>query len=137
MFLARWAAREAALDPSDPKPLAIEHRIQRGDGEVRWVEAHGLAHFEGNGRYPQAVSLVGTVADITERKQREEERKEREEKERLLMREISAPAADLGVIHHTRVPKLAASCEGRELHCCEVADVERRGFVPGGRSNGR
>jgi PAS domain S-box-containing protein len=41
------AAREAALDPNDQKPLAIEHRIQRGDGEVRWVEAHGLAHFEG------------------------------------------------------------------------------------------
>jgi PAS domain S-box-containing protein len=42
-------AREAALNPDDPKPLAIEHRIQRGDGEVRWVKAHGLAYFEGGG----------------------------------------------------------------------------------------
>jgi PAS domain S-box-containing protein len=82
------AAREAALDPSDQKPLAIEHRIRRGDGEVRWVEAHGLAHFEGNGRDRRAVSLVGTVADVTERK-------EREEKERLLMREISHRAKNM------------------------------------------
>jgi PAS domain S-box-containing protein len=45
-----WADREAALDPTDPKPYAHEYRIQRRDGEVRWVEAHGLAHFEGSGR---------------------------------------------------------------------------------------
>src|SRR6266849_1347770 len=76
------AAFEAALDPAEPKPLAIEYRVQRRDGEVRWVESHGLAYFEGAGCERRAASIVGTVADITERK-------EREEKEHLLMREIN------------------------------------------------
>jgi PAS domain S-box-containing protein len=67
-----WAAIEAALDPSDSKPYATEFRLRRGEGEVRWVEAHGLVHFEGSGRERRAVSMVGTAQDITERKSREE-----------------------------------------------------------------
>jgi PAS domain S-box-containing protein len=134
------AAREAALNPSDPKPLAIEHRIQRGDGEVRWVEAHGLAHFEGNGRDRRAVSLVGTVQDITERK-------EREEKEHLLMREISHRAKNMlsvvdSIAHQTairapgdfverfseRIQALAASQDllvRNEWNGVEIADLVR------------
>jgi PAS domain S-box-containing protein len=88
-----WAAREAALDPADPKPYTHECRVQRRDGEVRWVEVHGLAYFEGAGRERRAVSMIGTVADITERK-------EREEKEHLLMREVSHRAKNmLSVVH--------------------------------------
>jgi PAS domain-containing protein len=30
-----WAAIEAAIDPNNPKPYAIEFRHRRGDGEVR------------------------------------------------------------------------------------------------------
>jgi PAS domain S-box-containing protein len=82
------AAFEAAVDPADPKPLAIEYRVQRRDGEVRWVESHGLAYFEGAGREHRAVSIVGTVQDITERK-------EREEKEHLLMREVNHRAKNM------------------------------------------
>jgi PAS domain S-box-containing protein len=83
-----WADREAALDPADPKPYAHEYRIKRRDGEVRWVEAHGLAYFEGSGRERRLVSFIGTVQDITERK-------EREEKEHLLMREINHRAKNM------------------------------------------
>ncbi len=83
-----WADREAALDPADPKPYAHEYRIQRRGGEVRWVEAHGLAYFEGAGPERQAVSFGGTVQDITERK-------EREEKEHLLMREVNHRAKNM------------------------------------------
>jgi PAS domain S-box-containing protein len=83
-----WAAFQAALDPTDPQPYAIEYRVQQADGEVRWVEAHGLAHFEGAGRERRIVSIVGTVQDITERK-------EREEKEHLLMREINHRAKNM------------------------------------------
>jgi two-component sensor histidine kinase len=44
--------------------------------------------------------MVGTVADITERKKREEERKEREEKVHLLMREVNHRAKNmLSVVH--------------------------------------
>jgi hypothetical protein len=79
---------QAALDPADPKPYGHEYRVQRGDGEVRWLEAHGLAYFEGVGRDRRAVGGVGTVQDITERK-------EHQERERLLMREINHRAKNM------------------------------------------
>jgi PAS domain S-box-containing protein len=82
------AALMAALDPADPKPLATEYRIRRGDGTIRWVENHGLAYFEGAGPQRRVVSFVGTIQDITERK-------EREEKEHLLMREINHRAKNM------------------------------------------
>jgi PAS domain S-box-containing protein len=83
-----WTVRETALDPADPKPQAIEFRLQRESGEVRWLEVHWLAYFEGAGRDGPSASVVGTVADITERR-------EREEKEHLLMREINHRAKNM------------------------------------------
>ena len=83
-----WADREAALDPANPQRSVGEYRIQRRNGEIRWVEAHRLACFEGAGPERRAVSFGGTVQDITERK-------EREEKERLLMREINHRAKNI------------------------------------------
>jgi PAS domain S-box-containing protein len=83
-----WAVREAALDPADPKPYAIEYRILGRDGKVRWVESRGLAYFEGAGPKRRVVSFGGTIQDITERK-------EREEKEHLLMREINHRAKNM------------------------------------------
>jgi PAS domain S-box-containing protein len=90
-----WTAVEAALDPADPKPHASEFRHRRGDGEVRWVEAHALVHFEGSGRRRHAVSMVGTAQDITQRKLRDEERNQQMEKERLLMREVNHRAKNM------------------------------------------
>jgi PAS domain S-box-containing protein len=69
------------------KPDAFEHRILRG-GEVRWVEVHRLAYFEDAGRGLHAEHDVGTIQDITARK-------EREEKEQLLMREINHRAKNM------------------------------------------
>jgi PAS domain S-box-containing protein len=78
----------AALSSDEPKPSVVECRAQRRDGEVRWVEIHGLAFFEGVRRERRAVSLIGTVQDITERKQREEQMQ-------LLMREVSHRAKNM------------------------------------------
>ncbi len=79
---------EAALNPVDPGRSATEFRVRRGDGEVRWVETLGLAYFEGAGRERQAVSFVGTIQDVTERK-------EREEREHLLTREVNHRAKNM------------------------------------------
>jgi PAS domain S-box-containing protein len=69
------------------KPEARVHRILRG-GEVRWIEVHRLAYFEDAGRGLHAEHDVGTIQDISERK-------EREEKEQLLMREINHRAKNM------------------------------------------
>jgi PAS domain S-box-containing protein len=84
-----------ALDPLDPKRSAVEFRLRYRNGEYRWLETLGLAHFEGSGDDRQAGSLVGTVADITGRKEMEEERRARAEKEHLLMREMNHRAKNM------------------------------------------
>jgi len=60
---------EAALNPDDPQPYHAEYRITRPDGELRWIEAHGIAVFEGEGNDRHAVDFTGTLADVTESKQ--------------------------------------------------------------------
>jgi PAS domain S-box-containing protein len=99
------ADREAALDPANPKRSASEFRILRTNGEIRWVEAHRVAYFEGVGSERRVLSFGGTVQDITERK-------ESEEKEHLLMREINHRAKNMlsvvnAIAHQTatRSPK--------------------------------
>jgi PAS domain S-box-containing protein len=88
-------ALEARLDPVNLNRSVTEFRLRRGRGGVRWVETLGLAYFEGVGREQRTMSVVGTVADITERKQREEERRAREEKVHLLMREVNHRAKNM------------------------------------------
>ncbi len=50
-------------------PFALEHRISRIDGQVRIVQARGMAVM---GERDEAVRLVGTSQDVTDRKQAEE-----------------------------------------------------------------
>jgi PAS domain S-box-containing protein len=76
------ATAAAALNPVDPKPFVGEYRIQRISGEIRWIEVYGMATFEGTGEARRAVLMVGTAADITERKRAEE-------RQLLLMRELN------------------------------------------------
>jgi len=79
---------KAALDPVNPRRATTEFRLRRRNGEVRWAETLGLAYFDDAGDERRAVSFVGTLQDITERK-------EREEKEHLLMREINHRAKNM------------------------------------------
>jgi len=86
---ARFSAgREAALDRIDPKPYTIEFRLRRRSGEVRWLKVRWLAYFGSARRERGPASVVGTVADVTERK-------EREEKEHFLMREVNHRANNM------------------------------------------
>lgn len=53
------------------KPFSKEYRITRNnDGETRWVNGLGEVKCDGNG---QVVMLIGTIQDITPRKQAEED----------------------------------------------------------------
>ncbi len=70
---AVWASVTAALNPANPTPYSAEYRIFHPDGSIRWIEAHGAAIFEGFGEDRHAVSLVGTVADVTKRRRDSEQ----------------------------------------------------------------
>lgn len=65
-------AIQAAIDPEDPRPYFARYRVYWDDGSFRWVECHGLAEFEGEGKERRVKCLVGTAEDITERRQAEE-----------------------------------------------------------------
>lgn len=68
-----WAAIKTATNPADPQPYSVEYRIHRNDDSIRWIEAHGVAEFDGQGKERHAKSLIGTVVDITERKHNEDD----------------------------------------------------------------
>lgn len=95
-------AAAAALDPLDPKPLVGEFRIARGNGETRWIEIYGRASFEGTGAARSAAVMVGTVADITERKRAEEQ-------QQLSMRELSHRTKNLLSVVQSIANQTAAS----------------------------
>ncbi len=96
------AAGAAALDPAHRMPFDAEYRIRRSDGKIRWVEAHGNTTFEGEGADCRGVFVVGTVADITERKQAEEH-------QLLLMRELTHRTKNLLSVVQSIANQTAAS----------------------------
>ncbi|THD58589.1 PAS domain-containing protein [Phenylobacterium sp.] len=61
----------AVRDRPQGGDYAIEHRIVRTDGEVRWLLVHGRVSPDASG---EAGLVVGTSLDITERKAAEERR---------------------------------------------------------------
>jgi PAS domain S-box-containing protein len=63
----------AALDPQGSGQFAIEHRIVRPDGEVRWVEARGQTEFADVDGARRALRCVGTMLDVTERHRAQED----------------------------------------------------------------
>jgi PAS domain S-box-containing protein len=87
-----WSDRQRMLDPAGPHRSTGEYRVQRKDGTVCWVQVSWLTYLESVGGERRVASVVGTVFDITERKQREE-------REHLLLREANHRAKNLiGVV---------------------------------------
>jgi PAS domain S-box-containing protein len=82
-----------------PVPPRYEYRIIRKDGEVRWLEAYGVAVF-----YRGKPAAQGTYRDITERKRAEEElrRAYAELEERVCER-----TAELAAINETLQAEIA------------------------------
>lgn len=73
----RKAVEDQAARRISGQPTALEHRIIRKDGAVRWVRNTPVAHFDGRGRL---VSYDGLIQDITDRKEAEQALLESEEK---------------------------------------------------------
>jgi PAS domain S-box-containing protein len=109
-------AVHALLDPSSGGQLALEHRIVHPDGTVRWILSRGRMLYEiVNGKLEPA-RLLGTVLDITERRQAEDARQ-------LLVRELNHRVKNLFAVassmvsltaRNARTPKdMAVSLRGR------------------------
>ncbi len=65
------AQAQRSIDPEIRERQPYEYRLIRPDGSVRWVLAFGQATFaEQNGKL-QATRYIGTIQDITTRKQME------------------------------------------------------------------
>jgi PAS domain S-box-containing protein len=81
------AQAERALDPLIRDRSPYEYRIVRPSGEVRWVSAYGEAVFEtGPDGVERATRYVGTLVDITERRQAEDLLRNSEAELRLALR---------------------------------------------------
>jgi PAS domain S-box-containing protein len=98
-------ALEAAIDEAVETDGHFEtaYRIQRDDGERRWVEGRGEVHKVEDG----TKRMVGIVTDITERKESERHLARREHQYRQLVNRL--PAAyyafdeDWTIIYHNEV----------------------------------
>ena len=64
-----WVQQEARslFDPASAGRMHLQHRLLLPSGGVRWIESHGRMIYEGG----KPVRLLGTVTDITSRKQAE------------------------------------------------------------------
>ncbi|MBF2019425.1 MAG: PAS domain S-box protein [Hydrococcus sp. C42_A2020_068] len=93
---ARGTGWKGALHPDDRErvinewkqaveegqPFYSEYRFQRPDGTISWVLGQALPETEADG---QVISYVGTITDITDRKQIEDALRQSEEKRRLTL----------------------------------------------------
>jgi PAS domain S-box-containing protein len=64
-------AVQKALDPSGDGVYDIDCRLVTAEGAVRWFIAKGQALFEGEPPHRRPIRFIGTVMEITERKQAE------------------------------------------------------------------
>ena len=84
--LARVRAQyDAALNPSNDRPLHMEFRYARLGGDVRWMTWNGRVDFRDTPHGRRPVRIVGACVDITERKKSEEALRESEERLRLAL----------------------------------------------------
>jgi PAS domain S-box-containing protein len=64
------------------QPYGISHRLQMPDGRIKYVHEQCESFFDSDGK---PICSVGTVQDITERKQNEREVQQREQYQRALL----------------------------------------------------
>lgn len=101
----------------DKKPFKLELRFQHPDGKITWVLSQALAETRDNG---SIVSYMGTVVDISERKQAEQALHESEAEFRANFEQVAVGMAHVGL-------------DGRWLRVnqklCEIVGYSREEFL--------
>ena len=115
------AVNRALADPN--VPYSIEHRVIRRDGEQRVVHERGEVTFDETGK---PVRMIGTVHDITDRKQAEEALRQSKDFLQTVIDGIPDPTMVIGRDHRVllanRGARLLAGGDPVEqgLRCFEV-----------------
>lgn len=102
----RSKVRDMMMAPRQPGEdrHELEFRIVRKDGEMRWLMDRGQAFHEGEGSDRRVVRAMGTVLDITERKQAEE-------RQILLMAELDHRVKNI-LANVSAIARLSSSSAG-------------------------
>jgi PAS domain S-box-containing protein len=115
------------------EPLSFDYRIIRPDGTVRYLHAHGKAVLDDAGT---PVRLVGTLQDVTERKEAERSIRELNRKLEARMGELATVNKELegfsySVSHDLRAPLRAIDGFSRMLteDCADRLDDEGRRYL--------
>ena len=116
----RTVQRAVAEAFSHGRDYDIEHRIVLPDGEVRIVQENGRVEFDHGG---SPIRMIGTVQDITQRKQTEKEKKELESQLQHLHK-IEAIGTLAGGIAHDFNNLLTPILGYAELAEVSIADTE-------------
>ncbi|MCW8093081.1 PAS domain-containing protein [Alteromonas sp. ASW11-130] len=125
-----WPRIEAALDhalqPGSGGGYSEEFRWIHADGQVVWTMARGQVLFEGDVPDARALSMIGTVLDVTERRRMVEslEQADRRKDEFLAMlaHELRNPLAPIG----TAASLLEMAPVDNETHVREIGGVITR-----------
>jgi PAS domain S-box-containing protein len=114
--LQRLDTYQAAYDAR--KPLVMQYRLRRNDGEYRWIADQGVPRYDAQGRF---AGYIGSCVDVTELLKKEEALREFEERVVL-----AAEAAHLGVWELDTITKrIWVSDKVRELFQFPLEDEIR------------
>ena len=119
------ARHEAAFEAQ--APFEMDYRLQRADGEFRWMSAHAVPRFDAHGGF---AGYIGTCVDITERR-RAEEMRQRLEAQLRQSQKMEAMGTLAGGIAHDFNNLLAAIGGNLELVAMDLGKVPSGPGEPG------
>ncbi|MFZ3584976.1 sensor histidine kinase [Loktanella sp. DJP18] len=122
-----------ALNPDVRGSEVYSYRINRPDnGEMRWIQAHGLAQFGVVDGVETALTYSGSIQDVTERRLLREALADQKERLRLAIEAGSLAVWDLDIATDTISPSPELNrLFGFPQDATPTADDLRRLYAPG------